>query len=291
MNKTQTTMLTIGLLVVVAFCAFMGGMHVGGKETSAASECILPAPVQSDSDVAEATPGHVHMAEGTPVSLQDLDWRLNLAQPIRQFEEVLDRASAQQSMNYTSANLALVYDAKLYLAFHHYLRGLAPERRGEALVEQRIWLARRDEMRSLAYGKYEGGSMASLVGSGAFISATKRRLAYLERAQGEAYITARQGAPRKLVTDYYEVTITHLCDTEGCVECDNMQYHGVSRLSGNAITLMGSTLSSHSPDGTPTRFRGYEFRNGNTTYRVLDEGWLVVTQGDKTLIMEDGTWQ
>ena len=95
-----------------------------------------------------------------------------------------------------------------------------------------------------------------------------------------------------LVTKNYLVTITHPCP-EGCVSCDNVTYRGMSRKSGKAITLKGSTWHSIGADGvTPSAFRGYQFTNGDTTYMVLVGGVLQVVRGDsEVLVSEKGVWR
>jgi ribosomal protein L24E len=42
---------------------------------------------------------------------------------------------------------------------------------------------------------------------------------------------------------------------------------------------------------TPCHFQGYEFWNGTTYYRVLEDGSLFVMQGKKVLFEEKGNWE
>lgn len=94
-----------------------------------------------------------------------------------------------------------------------------------------------------------------------------------------------------LTTKNYIITISNLCP-EGCVTCVNVNYVGVSRSSGKKIELTGNTIHTTCADGkTPCRFLGYEFKNGNITYVVLESGLLQVIQDQsKFLIEEKGTW-
>ena len=94
-----------------------------------------------------------------------------------------------------------------------------------------------------------------------------------------------------LTTKNYIVTISRLCP-EGSVTCDNVKYVGVSKKSGNIIKLNGTTLHTMCTDGkTPCHFQGYEFKNGNITYRVLERGLLQVIQGESRVLLEEkGTW-
>ena len=96
-------------------------------------------------------------------------------------------------------------------------------------------------------------------------------------------------AQEVLVTPSYAVTVIGC--KEGVVSCDDVRYIGVSRKSGKVMTLKGRTLHTTAADGvTPSRFLGYEFRNGSTVYRVSEEGVLDVRQGDKVLVSERGKW-
>lgn len=96
----------------------------------------------------------------------------------------------------------------------------------------------------------------------------------------------------KLVTPNYIVTVKHMCQKEGCVACDNILYHGVSRKTGKAITLKGSTMHQRGSYGAPSRHLGYRFRSGGTSYTVHNGGLLQVRCADsgKMLVEEKGAW-
>lgn len=95
-------------------------------------------------------------------------------------------------------------------------------------------------------------------------------------------------AVQRLVTPSFEVTIDVRCG-EGAVGCKQVQYTGMHRTSGRSITLTGETFHSRCADGvTPCRFLGYVFKNGSTVYTVLDSGMLIVEQGSKVLVNEQG---
>lgn len=92
-----------------------------------------------------------------------------------------------------------------------------------------------------------------------------------------------------LITPSFNVTIIG-CD-EGVVACDDVRYVGVSRKTGNVLALKGRTRHTLGADGvTPSRFLGYEFRSGNTTYSVSDDGALEVRRGSTVLVSEQGKW-
>ena len=95
-----------------------------------------------------------------------------------------------------------------------------------------------------------------------------------------------------LVTENYTVTIESQCQ-EGEVSCSKYTYTGVNHSSGKSITLKGSSWHTLCPDRvTPCRFLGYQFRNGNVTYYVGQDGLLeVVRNGNKVLLSERGEWQ
>ncbi|MFD1217081.1 MULTISPECIES: hypothetical protein [Microbulbifer] len=93
-----------------------------------------------------------------------------------------------------------------------------------------------------------------------------------------------------LVTDNYTIEIERNCE-EGEVVCDNVSYRSQSHKSGNRLELNGRTLSRMCDDGvTPCQFLGYQFKNGNTTYTVLESGLLKVTENGKVLVQEQGRW-
>ena len=87
-------------------------------------------------------------------------------------------------------------------------------------------------------------------------------------------------------------TVTIVGCAEGEVSCDNVKYLGVSRKTGNALSLTGKTLHTLAADGvTPGRFLGWQFRSGLTTYTVREEGVLDVRKGGKMLVSEQGRWE
>lgn len=94
-----------------------------------------------------------------------------------------------------------------------------------------------------------------------------------------------------LTTKNYIVEIKRHC-AEGSVTCDNVSYIGTSKKSGNSIQLKGKTLHSRCADGkTPCRFYGYQFQNGNITYKVLESGLLQVIQNRESILVEEqGSW-
>ncbi len=96
----------------------------------------------------------------------------------------------------------------------------------------------------------------------------------------------------QLTTKNYVITITRHCQ-EGEVTCDKVTYQGVSKKSGQAITLKGNTKHTMCADGvTPCQFLGYEFKAGNITYLVLETGLLRVLKGEnKVLVEEQGEWK
>ena len=132
-----------------------------------------------------ATLGCASCASQRTASLR-LDWHPRLDQPIQQLEEVLAATEQQQPRNYTSANLAFLLDAKLYLLFEGYINSLPQEARPALLEEQRRWLEQRKLATDEAYDEYQGGTLASFAGNRAFIEATKERITALERRLGPA---------------------------------------------------------------------------------------------------------
>ena len=91
-----------------------------------------------------------------------------------------------------------------------------------------------------------------------------------------------------LVTPNYTVTIIGCKDGE--VSCEDAKYIGVSRKTGNVMSLKGRTVHSTAPGGTLKQFLGYEFPNSNTVYSVDTSGNLLVKQGRKIVVDEKGKW-
>lgn len=105
-----------------------------------------------------------------------------------------------------------------------------------------------------------------------------------------ASAAAAQAQPQTLLTPGYRVSVEPRC-AEGEVACADVEYVGRSRRSGRSIRLDGRALHTQCADGaTPCRFLGWEFRNGDTVYRVFEAGELVVTRGDTVLLREQGRW-
>jgi hypothetical protein len=94
-----------------------------------------------------------------------------------------------------------------------------------------------------------------------------------------------------LETSSFIVKIEVRCP-EGSVTCDNVIYTGTSKKNGKSISVKGRTMHSKCADGvTPCRFQGYTFDSGKINYTVLEEGELIVMNGDKTLVHEKGSWK
>ena len=104
------------------------------------------------------------------------------------------------------------------------------------------------------------------------------------------WLAAQAAAAQTLETRGYRVTLEPRC-AEGEVACEEVGYTGVSRRSGLRIELTGRALHLSCADGvTPCRFVGWEFRNGEHVYRVLEHGELVVTRGGTVLVRQRGRW-
>uniref|UniRef100_A0A0C1N4G6 Uncharacterized protein n=1 Tax=Tolypothrix bouteillei VB521301 TaxID=1479485 RepID=A0A0C1N4G6_9CYAN len=91
-----------------------------------------------------------------------------------------------------------------------------------------------------------------------------------------------------LKTKNFNVKITRNCP-EGYVTCNNVRYFGKNLKTGQSISLTGKTMHSTGADGvTPGRFLGYQFRNNNYVYQVTADGVLLVYQGKKLILKEQG---
>ena len=103
---------------------------------------------------------------------------------------------------------------------------------------------------------------------------------------------ATDGFAATLTTKNYIVNIATNCE-DGSVTCDNVTYRGLSKQTGKAITLKGSTKNTTCPEEiAPCRFIGYEFKSGNITYLVLDSGLLQVFKDKSEVLLEEqGQWK
>jgi hypothetical protein len=95
---------------------------------------------------------------------------------------------------------------------------------------------------------------------------------------------------QSLKTPNHRVVLRFNCP-EGTVTCNNIGYYGINFRTGASINLKGRTVHRLCQDRvTPCRFLGYEFFNGNTRYFVSEAGELTVSQGQRLLLREMGTW-
>jgi len=127
-----------------------------------------------------------------------------------------------------------------------------------------------------------------------FFVAVARRLSILMTRRLQIFallLLAGEACASTLTTPSFTVQITVNC-AEGNVTCDNVTYVGTSKKTGQSITLRGKTKHTLCADGvTPCHLQGYEFWNGKTYYRVLEDGSLLVMQGKKVLLEEKGSWE
>jgi|GEM_PF-6899577 len=102
---------------------------------------------------------------------------------------------------------------------------------------------------------------------------------------------------KRLNTPNYIVSLYSSCK-EYDISCKAV-YRGVSKKTGKTITLNGGSLYRMCDDNeTPCRFLGWQFRNGNTTYRIYEvnvedgkDARLAVSREGKTLVDEQGRWE
>lgn len=113
--------------------------------------------------------------------LADLSsWHPDLGQPIEQLEEILKKAQHQQIMNYTVANLGLLYDAELYMLFARYVAQLPPSLRAREIAQQRKWLRSRKVLVQKGYKEYEGGTLGPYQAGLVFVDVTRKRIRQIE---------------------------------------------------------------------------------------------------------------
>ncbi|MGF1733603.1 hypothetical protein [Photobacterium kasasachensis] len=96
----------------------------------------------------------------------------------------------------------------------------------------------------------------------------------------------------ELETSGFLVTIKSNC-AEGEVSCNNYVYTGISKKTGNSLTLKGASWHTVCADQvTPCRFLGYKFKNGNVTYYIRQNGLLqVIKNRNEVILSEQGEWK
>lgn len=97
---------------------------------------------------------------------------------------------------------------------------------------------------------------------------------------------------RRLVTARFTVTLTSRCEL-GFFDCDDIDYHGLNRQTGDSIQLEGGQDLACSWEPFGCEHLGYRFEHGDTHYLISHSGLLRVlraTTGD-VLLEEQGNWE
>ena len=115
---------------------------------------------------------------------------LEIDQPIRQLEEVLESLEAQQDRNYTIANISFLYGVKLHLIFEEYLASLPENDRPTAILEQKKWqVAHRKRVQNAA-DEYAGGTLSCYVAGEAAVESYRERIDDILRRMGGLWLKA-----------------------------------------------------------------------------------------------------
>jgi len=94
-----------------------------------------------------------------------------------------------------------------------------------------------------------------------------------------------------LETRSYSVEITPMCG-ERVTDCEQFAYAGTHNRNGSRLNMVGKPgMRSCPPGNTPCDPVGWQFYDGNVSYFVGQDGWLIVTQGNKTVLRERGAWK
>jgi hypothetical protein len=111
------------------------------------------------------------------------------------------------------------------------------------------------------------------------------------RAAGAYRRTEQRRDATELRTPTYRIRITENCP-EGEVGCRDVRYEGRNINTGSSIAVKGQAVMRMCADRvTPCSHEGYRFKSGSVEYRVTPDGRLLVTQGSKVLVDEQGQWQ
>jgi uncharacterized protein YecT (DUF1311 family) len=108
-------------------------------------------------------------------------WVPDLTQSIEQLEEWIATDLPQQELNFTMANLNMVYDAKLYIKFQELLKLADHSDHPDLILQQARWLEVRQTLAMKAFNDYGGGSLASYHAGEISLQLTRQRLDELNR--------------------------------------------------------------------------------------------------------------
>lgn len=94
-----------------------------------------------------------------------------------------------------------------------------------------------------------------------------------------------------LVTRNYSVQITPLCG-EAVVDCEQFAYAGTHNRNGSRINMTGKpAMRACGPREAGCDPAGYLFYNGGVSYFVGQDGWLIVNDGNRSVLRERGNWK
>lgn len=97
---------------------------------------------------------------------------------------------------------------------------------------------------------------------------------------------------RRFESSRFDLVLQAACP-DGRFGCDQIELSGEKKETGESIELMGRELLMGEPEYPHhERFKGYVFRNGDLTYRLLTAGRLIVEdeKRSQTLVDEEGKW-
>ncbi|MEL7083527.1 MAG: lysozyme inhibitor LprI family protein [Cyanobacteria bacterium J06597_1] len=107
------------------------------------------------------------------------NWNPVADYPIEQLEELLSTLVAQQDLNVTIANIAILYDLKLYVQADKLEEILPAGERSAFQDEQRAWVDSRRESLEQNHTRVNG-TLAPFITATSFVNLTKDRITLLE---------------------------------------------------------------------------------------------------------------
>lgn len=94
-----------------------------------------------------------------------------------------------------------------------------------------------------------------------------------------------------LETRTYTVEITPMCG-ERVTDCEQFAYADTHKRNGSHLNMVGKPGQRPcAPGNAPCDPMGWQFYDGNTSYFVGQDGWLIVTKGGRTTLREQGAWR
>lgn len=163
------------LIPPLALACVMTFFIVAQSPTSQHKDILKPSTPEVPSDQNKILSKPEATASQQPKGLLS-DWRPDVDEAIDQLETWLSEEHPQPELNFSMANLAALYDTKLYLVFIDYLASLEPEQTTAVVQEQQLWLQLRKERTAAVRLTNDDRSLSSYNASETYVYITHERI-------------------------------------------------------------------------------------------------------------------